>query len=236
VSTSEPAAGQHILIVDDEVQIRRLLRISLKSQGYEVTEAATAKQGAACAADCEPDLVVLDLGLPDADGKQLLAELRERSSVPVIVLSVRDSETEKVLTLDGGANDYVTKPFGIQEFLARVRNLLRTAHQPASEIPFDDGHLRVDTLLRLVSIDGSEVHLTRKEYAVLRILVARGGRVVTRSQLLREVWGPSHLEDTHYLRVLIGKLRLSLGDNASAPRYIRTEPGVGYRFVGYSRD
>ena len=236
MSSTAPSPRKHILVIDDEEQIRRLLRISLKSQGYDITEAGTAGQGAACLAECEPDLVVLDLGLPDADGKQLLADLRTRSDVPVIVLSVRDSETEKVLSLDTGANDYVTKPFGIQELLARVRNLLRSSRQPAPASIFDDGHLRVDTELRLISIDGNPIHLPPKEYAVLRTLVGQAGRVVTQSQLLRDVWGPTHLDDTHYLRILIGKLRLRLGDDASAPRYIRTEPGIGYRFVGNTPD
>jgi two-component system KDP operon response regulator KdpE len=228
------AAHPRILIIDDEPQIRRFLRISLKSQGYGVSEAASAAEGLAVAMAHTPDLVVLDLGLPDADGRTVLTELRTRSTVPVIVLSVRDSETEKVLTLDSGANDYVTKPFGVQEFLARVRNLLRVRQETTGtgETGFTDGHLTVDLDRRLVSQDGVPIHLTRKEFAVLAILVGHAGRVVTQSQLLLRIWGPTHLEDTHYLRIVIGKLRQKLGDDPNDPRYLRTEPGVGYRFVG----
>ncbi len=166
---NDAGADAQILIIDDEPQIRRFLRISLKSQGYAVAEAASAAEGIRVAMAQTPDLIVLDLGLPDADGKTLLAELRAKSSVPVIVLSVRDSETEKVLTLDSGANDYVTKPFGIQEFLARVRNLLRAQPEPTAtgETVFTDGHLTVDLGRRLVSRNGAPVHLTRKEFAVL---------------------------------------------------------------------
>lgn len=183
---SDAAAHPRVLIIDDEPQIRRFLRISLKSQGYGVSEAASAAEGLAVAMAHTPDLVVLDLGLPDADGKTVLTEHRTRSTVPVIVLSVRDSETEKVLTLDSGANDYVTKPFGVQEFLARVRNLLRVRHEPTgtSETGFTDGHLTIDLARRIVSQDGVPIHLTRKEFAVLGMLVSRAGRVVTQSQLL----------------------------------------------------
>ncbi|WP_296804689.1 response regulator [Thiocapsa sp.] len=222
-----------ILVIDDEEQIRRFLRISLKSQGYQVIEADNAEAGLGLAATQTPDLVILDLGLPDADGKTVLAEIRAWSSVPVLVLSVRDSETEKVLALDGGANDYVTKPFGVQELLARVRNLLRSVGDAAKPGGlFDDGHLRIDLGLRLVTLDGTPVHLSRKEYAVLQALVAQPGRVVTQSQLLREIWGPTHVEDTHYLRIVIGKLRQKLADDPSEPGYLETEPGVGYRFIG----
>ena len=231
---NDAGADAQILIIDDEPQIRRFLRISLKSQGYAVAEAASAAEGISVAMAQTPDLIVLNLGLPDADGKTLLAELRAKSSVPVIVLSVRDSETEKVLTLDSGANDYVTKPFGIQEFLARVRNLLRAQPEPTAtgETVFTDGHLTVDLGRRLVSQEGAPVHLTRKEFAVLAVLIGHAGRVVTQSQLLRQIWGPTHVEDTHYLRIVIGKLRQKLGDDPNDPRYLRTEPGVGYRFIG----
>ena len=223
--------GQRILVVDDEAQIRRFLRISLGSEGYEVLEAATAREGIERTATQTPDLVILDLGLPDADGREVLAEIRGWSNVPVMILSVRGAEAEKVAALDGGANDYVTKPFGVQELLARVRNLLR---QPATgedgEATFDDGHLLVDLAQRQITVDGAAVRLTRKEFGVLRVLVAHRDRVVTQGALLREVWGPTHTEDTHYLRIIVGRLRRKLGDDPTDPRYITTEPGVGYRF------
>lgn len=229
-----------ILVVDDEVQIRRFLRIALRSQGYEVLEAETAADGLAQIATQAPDLVVLDLGLPDADGKAVLAELRGWSRVPVLVLSVRHAESEKVLVLDGGANDYVTKPFGIQELLARVRGLLRGPAGPggagdegqaATRAVFDDGRLRIDLGRRRVTLDGQPVHLTPKELGILGALLAHAGLVVTQTQLLKTLWGPSHTRDTHYLRIFIGKLRQKIGDDPQAPRYIRTEPGVGYRFI-----
>jgi two-component system, OmpR family, KDP operon response regulator KdpE len=206
----------------------------LRSQGFEVEEAATGRQGLERLALAGADLVVLDLGLPDIDGHQVLAELRQWSRVPVIVLSVRSSEVEKVRALDAGANDYVTKPFGIQEFMARVRSLLRASHRvieaEGSEAPFDDGHLRIDRTRRMVALEGAPVHLTPKEYAVLATLVSHAGRVVTQQQLLREHWGPAHVDDTHYLRIVVAKLRQKLGDDATRPKYLATEPGVGYRF------
>lgn len=229
-ATSPPP---RILVVDDEPQIRKFLDIALRSQGYLVDEAASGGDGLARLATGGADLVVLDLGLPDRDGLEVLRELREFSRAPVIVLSVRASEAEKVRVLDAGAHDYVTKPFGIQELMARVRALLRDAGAgEAAAPPFDDGHLRVDLARRIVALDGAPVTLSRKEYGVLAMLVRHAGRVVTQQHLLRELWGPGHVEDTHYLRVVIGKLRQKLGDSAAAPRYLATEPGVGYRFVG----
>lgn len=219
-----------ILVIDDEAQIRKFLRISLTAQGYKVLEGATGQEGLAQAALGKPDLVVLDLGLPDMDGQQILRELRAWSQVPVLVLSVRASEGEKVLALDGGANDYVTKPFGIQEFLARVRVLLRLGggvEQASAAV--SSGPLQVDFAYRRVSLDGVEVSLTRKEYAVLAQLAKHIGRVVTQQQLLKDIWGPTHGEDSHYLRVVVGHLRQKLGDDPTAPRFIVTEAGVGYR-------
>ena len=173
---------------------------------------------------------MLDLGLPDMDGKTVLAELREWSAVPVLVLSVRASEGEKVLALDGGANDYVTKPFSVQEFLARVRVLLRQAGGgEQQEAVVESGPLSVDFAYRRVTLDGAEVALTRKEYAVLAQLARHLGRVVTQQQLLKDIWGPTHVEDTHYLRVVVGHLRQKLGDDPTEPRFIVTEAGVGYR-------
>jgi two-component system KDP operon response regulator KdpE len=222
-----------ILVIDDEPQIRRFLEISLRSQGYAVDEAASGREGLERLATRGAELVVLDLGLPDVDGHQVLRELRQWSRVPVIVLSVRAAESEKVAALDEGANDYVTKPFGIQELMARVRGLLReqSAAQDAPPL-FDDGHLQVDLARRLVVLDGEAVHLSRKEFGVLALLVRHPGRVVTQQHLLRELWGPSHAEDTHYLRIVVAKIRQKLADDHAHPRYLQTEPGVGYRFIG----
>jgi two-component system KDP operon response regulator KdpE len=221
-----------ILVIDDEAQIRKFLRISLSAQGYKVLEAGNGSEGLAQAALAQPDLLVLDLGLPDMDGKDVLGQLREWSQVPVLVLSVRASEGEKVLALDGGANDYVTKPFGIQEFLARVRVLLRQAGSgEQQEATVQSGPLRLDFAYRRVTLDGAEVALTRKEYAVLAMLARHLGRVVTQQQLLRDIWGPTHVEDSHYLRVVVGHLRQKLGDDPTAPRFVVTEAGVGYRLL-----
>jgi two-component system KDP operon response regulator KdpE len=180
----------------------------------------------------KPDLLVLDLGLPDMDGQQVLRDFREWSTVPVLVLSVRASEGQKVEALDGGANDYVTKPFGIQEFLARIRALLRQAtvgEVPQAALSF--GPLMVDLAYRRVLLDGIEVALTRKEYAVLAQLARHPGRVITQQQLLKDIWGPTHTEDTHYLRIVVGHLRQKLADDPTRPRFIVTEAGVGYRLL-----
>ena len=225
------AAGARILVIDDEVQIRRFLAISLRAQGYEVAEAADGRSGLEALATRGADLVVLDLGLPDLDGLDVLRDLRGWSSVPVIVLSVRASEDQKVAVLDAGANDYVTKPFGVQELSARMRGLLRLKPDGDRTPVFDDGHLRIDQSLRQVWVEGEPVVLSRKEWALLSLLLRHAGRVVTQPQLMRELWGPTHVEDTHYLRVLVAKLRSKLGENAAAPRYLHTEPGVGLRFV-----
>lgn len=221
-----------VLIIDDEPQIRKFLRISLASQGYRVLESTDGRDGLARAALEQPDLVVLDLGLPDMDGQDVLGELRSWTRVPVIVLSVRSSEAEKVRALDAGANDYVTKPFGIQEFLARVRALLRlpqsTTNSPGQVLC---GALCIDLAFRRVSLGERMVSFTRKEYAVLAELARHAGRVVTQQHLLKIVWGPSHAGDSHYLRVVIGHLRQKLGDDPAAPRFIVTEAGVGYRLI-----
>ncbi|MDE2497123.1 MAG: response regulator [Xanthomonadaceae bacterium] len=228
-------ASPRVLVIDDEAQIRRFLDIGLRAEGYEVLQAATAAEGLALAATREPDLVILDLGLPDRDGHEVLSELRQWSQVPVLMLSVRNTETEKVRTLDAGANDYVTKPFGIQELMARLRALLRDRAMAGAEEArprYDDGRLGIDLARREVMLDGSPLSLTRKEYAVLALMLRHTGRVVTQQQLLREVWGASHLQDSQYLRIVIGKLRQKLGDDPAQPRWLKTEPGVGYRFVG----
>ena len=221
-----------LLVIDDEPQIRKFLDISLRAQGYEVVLAETGQGGLDALATQGADLVILDLGLPDRDGHDVLHALREWSNVPVIVLTVRNDETGKVAALDAGANDYVTKPFGVQELMARVRALLR-AHATPADAPsvHDDGRLRVDLARREVTLDGNPIVLARKEYALLALLVQHAGRVVTQPQLLRELWGPTHDQDTHYLRILVAKLRQKLGDDAAAPKWIATEPGVGLRFL-----
>ena len=222
-----------ILVIDDEPQIRKFLRISLVSQGYKVLEAGTGAEGLAQAALNKPDLLVLDLGLPDMDGQQVLREFREWATAPVLVLSVRASEGQKVEALDGGANDYVTKPFGIQEFLARVRALLRQVPQAVAEESAPRfGPLTVDLAYRRVTLAGEEVALTRKEYALLAQLARHPGRVITQQQLLKDIWGPTHVEDSHYLRIVVAHVRQKLGDDPTAPRFIVTEPGVGYRLIG----
>ena len=224
-----------ILVIDDEPQIRKFLRISLVSQGYTVLEAATGADGLSQAALGRPDVLVLDLGLPDMDGQQVLREFREWSNAPVLVLSVRASEAQKVQALDGGANDYVTKPFGIQEFLARIRALLRQAPVGETrESALALGPLTVDLAFRRVLLDGVEVALTRKEYAVLALLARHPGRVITQQQLLKDIWGPSHVENSHYLRIVVGHLRQKLADDPTRPRYIVTKAGVGYRLLDAS--
>lgn len=229
------ASAPRVLVIDDEIQIRRFLDIGLRAEGYQVLQAATAEEGLALAATQSPDLVILDLGLPDREGHEVLAELRQWSSVPVLMLSVRDAEKEKVRALDRGANDYVTKPFGIQELMARLRALLRTRVTASVEdvAPrYDDGRLYADLVRREVRLDGEPVALTRKEYAVLAMLIRHAGRVVSQQQVLREIWGATHAQDTHYLRIVIGRLRQKLGDDPASPRWLKTEPGVGYRFPG----
>jgi two-component system, OmpR family, KDP operon response regulator KdpE len=229
--TTTPSQPARILVIDDEPQIRRFLDISLRAQGHAVRQADNGRDGLALLATHGADLVVLDLGLPDMDGHEVLRELRGWSAVPVLVLSVRADEAGKVAALDAGANDYVTKPFGTPELMARIRALLRDAAgaTQAAAAVYDDGRLRVDMGLREVTLDGLALTLTRKEYALLALLARHAGRVVTQPQLLREVWGPTHQEDTHYLRILVGKLRQKLGDDAASPRWIVTEPGVGLR-------
>ncbi len=226
-----PNATQ-IVVIDDEPQIRRFLDISLRAQGYRVVLAANGREGLDVLAAHGADLVVLDIGLPDMDGHEVLRELRGWSQVPVIMLTVRAGEAEKVAALDAGANDYVTKPFGTQELMARVRVLLRQ-HAGSSEdtAMFDDGRLHIDLARREVRLDGDRLVLGRKEYALLALLLRNSGRVVTQPQILKELWGSTHTEDTHYVRVLVGKLRQKLGDDAAEPRWIATEPGVGLRFV-----
>ena len=227
------ASPARVLVIDDEPQIRKFLDISLRAQGYQVALAANGEEGLTWLATQGADLVILDIGLPDKDGHEVLSELRQWSQAPVIMLTVRAGEAEKVAALDAGANDYVTKPFGVQELMARVRGLLRQhAAEGQETLPvFDDGNLRIDLSRREVHLGGEPVSLTRKEYTLLALLLHHAGRVVTQPQLLKEVWGPTHQHDTHYLRILVGKLRQKLGDEAATPKYIATEPGVGLRFL-----
>lgn len=220
-----------LLVIDDEVQIRRLLRVTLESQGYRVREAETAQRGLAEAAQVPPDGIVLDLGLPDLDGLEVIRRLREWSKIPVLILSVRDAEENKIAALDAGADDYLTKPFSGRELLARVRAILRRA-QPNSEpavVAFAD--IEVDLAARVVRRGGAEVRLTAKEYGLFRLLVQHRGKVVTHRQILRELWGPNAEEFTHYLRVHMAHLRQKLEAEPHAPRLLRTEAGVGYRLV-----
>jgi two-component system, OmpR family, KDP operon response regulator KdpE len=226
------AANPCALVIDDETQIRKFLDIGLRAEGYDVLLAANAAEGLALAATRDPDVVILDIGLPDREGHDVLAELRQWSQVPVLMLSVRDTEQEKVKALDAGANDYMTKPFGIQELMARLRALMRNRVVGTEAPPrYDDGRLHIDLGLREVFLDGNPLSLTRKEYAVLAMLVRHAGRVVSQQQLLREIWGGTHVQDTHYLRIVLGKLRQKLGDDPTTPRWLKTEPGVGYRFL-----
>ena len=220
----------HILIVDDEPQIRRFLRTSLGAQGYRISEAASAGDAIAAIAKEEPDLVVLDLGLPDMDGLEVIGRVRASSQVPIIVLSIRSGEKGKVRALDLGADDYVTKPFGMDELVARVRAALRHRLQRQGEIPlFRSGDLAVDLVRRTVTFRGEEVKLSAKEYDLLRLLVAHAGKVLTHRFILREVWGPANADDVQYLRVYIRHLREKLETDPTRPAHILTETGVGYR-------
>jgi two-component system KDP operon response regulator KdpE len=219
------------LVIDDERQIRRLLRVCLEGAGYRVLEAATGQEGLLQAAQHPPEVVLLDLGLPDMDGVSVLKRLREWSRVPVVVLSVRDREEDKVAALDNGADDYVTKPFSTGELLARLRVALRHAAPAADSAVFRAGDLEVDLTARVVKLKGQEVKLTATEYALLRLFVQHAGKVLTHRQILKEVWGPNAVQQTHYLRVYIAHLREKLEADAAKPRLIATEPGVGYRWL-----
>ncbi len=219
-----------ILVVDDEPAIRRLLRTSLAGQGYDVVEAEDGAAALAAAEREKPDLVILDLGLPDLAGIEVIRSLRQRSALPIIVLSVRDDERGKVEALDGGADDYVTKPFGVEELVARIRTALRHRFQAQGERPlFIAGELTVDLVRRSVRRGGTEVHLSPKEYDLLAELVANAGKVLTHRHILNKVWGPAHTEDAQYLRVFIRSLRGKLEADPARPQHIITEPGVGYR-------
>jgi two-component system KDP operon response regulator KdpE len=224
-----------ILIIDDEAQIRRFLRIALETQGYEVIEAASGREGLDFFTAQRPQLVLLDLGLPDLDGKKVIEELRSRSNVPVIILSVRSGETEKVAALDAGANDYVAKPFGAAELSARIRAVLRAhnGHQSSQPV-LRVGDLIVDVARREVTAAGKAIKLSKKEFEILLLLTHNAGRVLTHSYILHTLWGPEHEHDTQYLRVYVGQLRAKLQDDPTKPYYIANEPGVGYRMLDHA--
>ena len=227
-------AAPVVLLVEDERHIRRFLRASLETEGWRVFEAETVRQGLIDAATRKPDLVIADLGLPDGDGVDLIRDLRTWSSVPVIVLSARSDEADKVRALDAGADDYIEKPFGVSELLARVR-ANRSRHQGArgggGTSMVTIGDVEIDLGARIVRKAGAEVHLTPIEYRLLGVLLANAGRVLTHRHLLREVWGPSHVEQNHYLRVFMGSLRHKLEDDPAQPKMLVTETGVGYRLI-----
>jgi len=218
-----------VLVVDDEPAIQRFLRTVLSSQGYALVEAGSGAEALSAAAHQRPDIVVLDLGLPDLDGVEVTRLLREWANMPIIVLSVRGSESDKIAALDAGADDYLTKPFGAGELLARLRAALRRAAQPDGETVFSSDDLTVDLARRLVTVAGTEVQLTPTEFNLLKVLVANAGKVVTQRQLLKEVWGITHDQEMHIVRVNISNLRRKIEGEAARPRHILTEPGVGYR-------
>jgi two-component system KDP operon response regulator KdpE len=229
MSGSTPIA----LIIEDEPQIRRFVRSALEGEGWQVFESETMRRGLIDAGTRKPDLVILDLGLPDGDGVDFVTDVRRWSAVPIIILSARVNETDKIKGLDAGADDYLTKPFGVGELLARVRATLRRQRQPGIDADgvVQFGDIRVDLKARLVTKAKQPVHLTPTEFRLLTVLVNNAGRVVTNPQLLREVWGPSHSESGHYLRIYMGHLRQKLEDDPAQPRHLLTETAVGYRLM-----
>jgi two-component system KDP operon response regulator KdpE len=223
-----------ILLIEDEAPIRRFLRVSIGGQGYALVEADTGQKGVRLAAAQPPDLVVLDLGLPDLDGMEVIRQIREWSAVPILVLSARGRENDKVAALDAGADDYLTKPFGVSELMARLRVALRRGPanlNESGEPIFSVQNLRVDRERRQVFVAKNEVHLTPIEYRLLTTLIKYAGKVVTHRQLLKEVWGPNNVDATHYLRVYMGHLRHKIEADSARPRILLTEPGVGYRLA-----
>jgi two-component system, OmpR family, KDP operon response regulator KdpE len=225
------AAKQTVLVIDDEVQILRLLRITLETAGYNILEADSGRIGLEEVARCQPDAIILDLGLPDLGGLEVLKQLREWTKVPVLVLTVLAAERDKVAALDAGADDYLTKPFGSAELTARVRAILRRAPGENDPAVVAFGDIVMDLAARIVRRGGVEVRLTAKEYAMLRLLVIHRGKVVTHGQMLRELWGPKAEENTHYLRVHMTHIRQKLEAEPHKPRHLRTESGIGYRLV-----
>jgi two-component system KDP operon response regulator KdpE len=230
MSTNSPL----LLLIDDEVPIRRFLRTSLAAEGYRLVEAETGQQAIRLAAQQRPDLVILDLGLPDLDGQEVLRQLREWLTAPIIVLSARDQEQQKIAALDNGADDYLTKPFSTGELLARIRVAIRHAARAIGELEsstFEHGDLKIDLGARRVFATDSEIHLTPIEYRLLTTLIRHAGKVLTHGFLLKEVWGPHHLRETHYLRVFMASLRRKIESDPAQPRHLLTEQGVGYRLA-----
>lgn len=221
------------LLVEDEPQIRRFVRNALEAEGWQVFEAETMQRGLVDAGTRKPDMIILDLGLPDGDGVDFIQDVRKWSAIPIIVLSARVDESDKIEALDAGADDYLTKPFGVGELLARVRVVLRRQRQPdtAANGIVQFGDVKVDLNARLVTKANQAIHLTPTEYRLLSALVAGAGRVVTNPQLLRKVWGPSHTESSHYLHIYMGHLRQKLEDDPAQPKYLQTETAVGYRLI-----
>jgi len=236
-ASSDQIPGPSVVLIEDEPQIRRFLRAALTGHGYRLFEAGSGEDGLIEAATRQPDLVILDLGLPDLDGLGVLARLREWTSVPVIVLSARGQERDKIAALDGGADDYVSKPFSVSELLARMRAALRRRDQlgeGAAATTFVVGDLSVDLARRHVLVGDKEIHLTPIEYKLLTTLIRHAGKVLTHRQLLKEVWGPAHTEDSQNLRFYVAQLRRKLEAIPARPRYLLTEPGVGYRLIAES--
>ncbi|SDX96666.1 response regulator [Paenibacillus sp. CF384] len=225
-------SGARILIIDDEPQICKLLKVTLQAHHFDIHTAATGEEGVYQASISHPDLIVLDLGLPDISGMEVLRRVREWTRVPVIVLTAKDREDDKIAALDSGADDYVTKPFGMGELLARIRVALRHAAKSADEPVLQFGRLMIDLAQRIVELDGNRVKLTPTEYDLLKVLASSAGKVITQRQLLQQVWGGHHHEsDSHYLRIYIGHLRKKLEEDPTRPVFIETEPGIGYRFL-----
>lgn len=230
------AKGARILIIDDESQIRRLLRVALEGHGYQVESATTGKEGVLLTATFHPDLIILDLGLPDQGGIGVLEQIKDWSVVPIIILSVQDRESDKITALDLGADDYITKPFSMGELLARIRVALRHAAQTEDEPVIETGDISIDLAQRLVKVKGQEIKLTPTEYDILKNLAVSAGRVLTHRQLLGRIWGAPYENETHYLRVYVGNLRRKIETDPTQPKHIITEPGVGYRLIAGGGD
>jgi two-component system KDP operon response regulator KdpE len=223
--------GLHILVIDDEAQIRKLLKVSLEAHGYQVEEAIEGQDGINRVAMHKPDMVIVDIGLPDIDGKDVVRRIREWSQIPIIVLTVRDQEQEKIEVLDAGADDYLIKPFSVGELMARMRAFQRRLVAVDNEPVLSWGELQIDLLRRKVTVKGQDVKLTPTEYEILKMLAQNAGRVMTHKQLLKAVWGNTYVEDTQYIRVYMSQLRRKIEDNPNQPRYIITESGIGYRLM-----